>query len=703
MRFRRGSIAAALLSSLLAGSAHAAGDEAEELGLLFDTQEKVVSATRSEGTVRNAPAVVSVMTFEQARRSGARTLVDVLRLMPGIEVSIDSLGLPRVAVRGRRSAPQLLVLVDGLRLNDVYDGAALVDFPIGMIERVEMIRGPGSALYGTNAFAGVVNVITRDGAAGAPNSSRRGRAALWGGSYATAGGEVTAGVGPVRLYASADRTDGPAFEVERDALTQSGQGVAGTPEGVTHGGARGANVGLFVRGPAALSLEANAFLRRSAPYVGPFDTLTPDGEIARDWFTGRATWRRSFDPGAVRRLDASVSVYAIESRVSRDLEVYPDGYTTGDRDGDGDAEVFVEGVRRRERFSGRTAGMETQVEWKTGDDTLTAGAQVEWLALPSYELATNELNGAYRGPALANHAGVSFDQEGRDRVVAGIYLQDSRQLSPGASITLGLRHDQYSDFGGATSPRAGLVFTPLGALTWKLLFGTAFRAPTFRELYDRTEESQQGAFVGNRSLGPETIRTLETAVEGRLSIAGRPLTMRADAFYDEIRGSIVQVQTTGTTNTLRNAGDVNTVGGEVEGRFALDERTWAFANASWFRARDLGSRTWLTDVPQWRANAGVYVSPIDALTLHAVWRSGAERRNNARTTLERLHAFRIPRYDVVDVVASTEPLFDHVVLSASVLNALDREIVDDAPRPDRMPGNLPASERTFFLRLEVRL
>lgn len=676
----------------VASPARATEEEAAELDLLFDTQERVVTATRSDRTVRSAPSVVSVMTFAQARRSGARSLLDVLRLMPGIETSIDSHGLPRVAVRGKRSGPQLLVLLDGRRLNDVYDGAALLDFPIGMIERVELIRGPGSALFGSNAFAGVINVIT------AAEEKRAGRIALTGGSYASGSAEAATDLDWLRLYASADRSDGPRFTVEEDALTPSGQGVAGSNDGVTHAWSQGANLGAFVRGPAGFEVGANAFLRRSGPYVGPFDTLTPDGTIARDWFAGHATWRHS----SGERLAGSVSVYGLESRIERDLESFPDGYTTGDRDGDGDAEVFAEGVRRLERFSGRTVGAEAQMEWKTGEDTVTAGAQVEWLSLPSYALLTNDLDGAYRGPGLARN-GASFEQRGSERVIAGAYIQDERRLSEGTALTLGLRHDQYSDFGGATNPRAGLVLTPAEPVTLKFLFGTAYRAPTFREQYDRTGESEQGSFVGNPDLGPETIRTAESAVEIRARLLGKPLTLRANGFYDEIRGSIVEVQTSGTNNTLRNSGDVNIVGGEVEGRWALDGRTWLFANGSWFRARDLPSRTWITDVPQWRANAGFYWSPVEPITLYAAWRGAAERRNNARTTLERLHAFRIGGYDVVDVALSTEPLWGRWLAVVAVHNALDRRIVDDAPRPDRMPGNLPASERTFHLRLEMWL
>lgn len=672
-------------------------DESRELLLLFDREDVVVAATKRRVSVQKAPSIASVIGASEIRRAGARTLVDALRLVPGLETSLDTLGSTRLAVRGKRSAPQVLVMLDGMTLNDVYDGSPLLDLPAGMIERIEVIRGPGSALYGTNAFAGTVNVVTRQ--------ESELTAALLGGSYATAGAETIVAIGNkpfLHLYAHGERSDGPAFAIEADRLSSRGQGLAGGPRGETEAWRQGATAGLTLTRPDVfragdrLQLQARTMLRRAGPYFGPFDTLAPDATVARDEGSLQGTWDARWTSG----MEVTTRVYGLQRAVDRDLQLSPDGYTTGDQDGDGDPEVFPEGQRRRERYLSRMAGAETQLRFSaTARDTFTAGAQMEWAALPSYSLVTNEENGAYRGPELANYREVPLRQRDESRAVLGLFLQEEREIASGLGLTVGVRHDQYTDFGGTTNPRAGVVWSPSEALTFKLLYGTAFRAPTFQELYDRTEEDLRGAFIGNEDLEPETIRTAEVGAEARMSVMSRPLSLRANAYYDEVRGRIDEVQSAGTINRLRNAGDVNTVGGEIEGRVLFPRRSSLFANAAWFRAADLRSHTYITDVPQWRVNAGFYVSPIEALTVYAIYQAGAERRNNARSTLERLHDFRIPAYGLVNLTVSSEPLWKHWTIAASIYDVLDQKTFDDVPRPDRVTGNLPTGERTFWLRL----
>ena len=85
---------------------------------------------------------------------------DVLDVIPGLTVSRDVQGFHRIAVRGLRTDAEVLFLLNGHRLNSFYDGRALMNLPIENVERIEVIRGPGSALYGTGAFLGVVNIVT---------------------------------------------------------------------------------------------------------------------------------------------------------------------------------------------------------------------------------------------------------------------------------------------------------------------------------------------------------------------------------------------------------------------------------------------------------------------------------------------------------------------------------------------------------------
>ena len=138
--------------------------------LLFDEIPSVFGASKYEQKVTEAPASVTIITAEEIRRYGYRTLADILRSARGFYTSNDR-NFSYAGVRGF-SRPgdfntRLLILVDGFRTNDAVYNAGPIDreFPVDvdLIDRVEIARGPSASLYGTSAFFGVVNVITKNG------------------------------------------------------------------------------------------------------------------------------------------------------------------------------------------------------------------------------------------------------------------------------------------------------------------------------------------------------------------------------------------------------------------------------------------------------------------------------------------------------------------------------------------------------------
>jgi iron complex outermembrane receptor protein len=141
--------------------------EQEELLLFFEEEALVTLATLHPHKVREAPAIISVITAEQIKNMGARNLADVLITIPGIGILTSTAwSRAEIEVRGveTRQSDKVLVLVDGHRLNDPFFGGATTitdDFPLENVKQIEIIRGPGSALYGANAFVAVINIITK--------------------------------------------------------------------------------------------------------------------------------------------------------------------------------------------------------------------------------------------------------------------------------------------------------------------------------------------------------------------------------------------------------------------------------------------------------------------------------------------------------------------------------------------------------------
>ncbi|HEV8692302.1 MAG TPA: TonB-dependent receptor plug domain-containing protein, partial [Ideonella sp.] len=219
-------LAALSLASTLALNAQGANvSEEEELAMSFGDKSHVSIATGSQVPVSRAPSIATVITSEDIRAMGAVDLDEVLETVPGLHVSRSPvLNAPVYTIRGVRGTltnPQVLMLVDGVPMTAVYAGDRGLNWggqPLENVARIEVIRGPGSAVYGADAFAGVINIITRSAAdiGGTQVGARAGsfdKAAGW-----VLHGSHWAGF-DVAAYLEVSRTDGGGRTVDADAQT----------------------------------------------------------------------------------------------------------------------------------------------------------------------------------------------------------------------------------------------------------------------------------------------------------------------------------------------------------------------------------------------------------------------------------------------------------------------------------------------------
>ncbi len=155
------------LSVLVDSYAQEAEEGLEELFAIFTEEEIVVSALKRPRTVSKSPAIMSVVTAKQIKQMGFRTLAQVMRIVPGFDINMGETGESEISVRGvlEKSSHKVKVLIDGHSVNEQFRGAAswtFWDLVVENAKRIEIIRGPGSALHGQNAFLAVINVITKD-------------------------------------------------------------------------------------------------------------------------------------------------------------------------------------------------------------------------------------------------------------------------------------------------------------------------------------------------------------------------------------------------------------------------------------------------------------------------------------------------------------------------------------------------------------
>ncbi|GAB6040644.1 TonB-dependent receptor [Endothiovibrio diazotrophicus] len=489
----------------------------------YGADEFVTIATGSRKPVQRAPAVATVITAEDIADSGATDLDEVLEGVPGLHVArYFTQYNPIYSIRGIYSStnPDVLVLVNGIPITNLFHGDRNFvwgGMPVKAISRIEVIRGPGSALYGADAFSGVINIVTKgrgeiDGAhAGARVGSFGRRDGWW--MY---GGEL--GGWDLSVVAEAGVTDGPKVRVESD--NQSGLDalfgalVPGyAPASLAPGNTDLGRKNLDLRFE---SVRGNWTLR--AGFQGRYDVesgvgangaLDPVGEYRSERFNADATfhdadWSKHWD------VTLQVSVFHTEQAPETPWRLLPPGvdfsaagggyFADGVIGGPGvkerhlrlDGSAFYDGFARHQVRLG--AGWHYGAVYETTDlrNFLTA-ADGTLLALPG-------LTDVSDNPAL------EFLPEANRRA-AYLFAQDEWAFAEDWELTAGLRYDRYSDFGDTLNPRLALVWQTAFDLTTKLLYGRAFRAPAFAELYNRNNP----VVLGNPDLRPQTIDTAEVA------------------------------------------------------------------------------------------------------------------------------------------------------------------------------------------------
>ena len=450
--------------------------------LLFQEIPSVFTASKYEQPVTAAPSAVSIVTAAEIRKYGYRTLADILRSLSGFYTSFDrqsaSLGV-RGFGRPGDANDRILVLLDGARINNnIFDGAGIDnDFPldVDLIDRVEIVRGPGSSLYGSNAFFAVINIISRRGrdlqglelsASGASQKTYRGR-----GSYGT---RLPGGL---EMLVSGTRYDSRGHKrlyfPEYDT-PETNNGVA---EGVNHEDAY-QFFGRFSLGD--FSLETSwADLNRQIP-TGAFGTAFNDPR-------NRAGGHQGLAQLQYRHL------FADQLEVTARL-LYSRFRSHGDYVYDYGAPGSPQLVVNRDDFQGDWWGTELQIGKTLQHHRLVAGG---------------EYHDNFRQD-LENHDVVSYLDSRNHSQTVGFFLQDDYQMFPNLALSLGVRYDHFSTCGGETSPRLALIYNPWEKTALKLLYGKAFRAPSAYESYYNDELATQKP---NPDLGPETIRSWEVVWE----------------------------------------------------------------------------------------------------------------------------------------------------------------------------------------------
>jgi outer membrane receptor for ferrienterochelin and colicins len=458
------------VAAALVAAATLAGDPAAAQ----ETEQVISSASRYGQSLYAAPASVTVISRDEIRRFGYRTLAEVLSAAGGL-FTTDDRNYRYLTVRGIANTgdfnTRVLVLLDGRRLNQPVDDSSLLGteelVDLDALERVEIIRGPGSTLYGTNAFYAVVNLVTRTGA-----SARGAEAQLAGGSFETGQASLSGGTrtaGGLDLFASASgyTSRGPDLYYPEFDTPQTSNGRAVGLDG----DAFGRGLLRVMRGD--FTVEGFYSKRRKDIPTASYDTIFGDPrEQTRD---GGSMLSAGYEHAFT---DLS-RVWATAS------------YQSGFYDGDYPYEDGVVSDYIRSRW----VTFEGQYQrFVAGRHRVSAGGELR------------------RNLRVEQGVTGTFSFRQSSWVAAG-FAQAELRFSERVTLYAGGRYDHYDTFGGSFSPRVVLVAEPASGTWLKAMYGRAFRAPSAYELYYEDGSVTQKPAL---SLEPERLETLEAAVERRL-------------------------------------------------------------------------------------------------------------------------------------------------------------------------------------------
>lgn len=506
----------------------------------------IVSASRIEQPVEDVNASVQVITAEEIARFSGRSISEVLQHATGLFVK-DSGSSSSVSIRGFDTSHTLL-LVDGLKRTEKYAGYNQNNIQLEDIERIEIVRGPMSALYGSEALGGVVNIITRK-----PGS---------GNDY---GIRVTAGI-----------TEGS----QRDTLIVGGHANLGKGD-VKH----------------RLSFESK---RRDDFRINPNSVATDLNNEERLFFSYRGDYRLNASDSVgwnaeyANQDDSGTGLTATNSayrRIEQDERVFLSGRYDG-AIGNGLLSLKAGFGSSRADVNRGTAANETT----KFDQTQLDGQYV------FQPLAGHTMNVGYIHQQ--DDVDLSTNSRAVVRKVHGLFLQDQWRFASDMELTLGARGDHYSDFGSTLNPKVSLAWRP-GAWTVRGGFGTAFKAPSLLNLY--MTDMVRGSYLirGNPDLQAEESRTAELAVgyqQGR--IRSEIVVHRSDV--DNLIASVRAGRIGSQTLTLyRNVNKAEIQGAEFTLAAELSENWHANLSVENSDAVDGNSGSRLADRAAWHTRAGI--------------------------------------------------------------------------------------------------
>ena len=703
-------------------------EEASELSL-FEKIPTIVTASKRTERITEAPSIISVITEEDIERMGARTIIDVLRTIPGIEIVRNEYNTSQIAVRGllSESSAGIKILFDGHTLNDPITGGATAfydDLPLRNVQRIEIIRGPASALYGTNAFVSVVNIITKEAQDinGLEVSMGTGSNHTINPSFLY--GEALNDVN-LTLYFDYYTTKGDKFFINSDSMTGydslTGSTVSLAPGSFSEEREK-IDLSYKVR-YHDFTLHGKFYDKHRGPFLTNAFVLNEDStEDTRHFYT-----ELEYSRFLTERVEFHSKVYVdyyeydVFENFARGITLFSDNDKLL---------TYPNGLSNNIHLESWRFGNEEQLNvrlFKNND--LTLGFAYEYSSVGDVSYLTNIYNvdvGVDPDVLLDIREFVSGVNYSSYQTVAAVFLQDTWRIRDSIDLTFGMRGDFFDDYGGVFTPKAAMVYEPNQDFNIKLLFGSAFRVPSFSETLIENPEEESST---------EELHTFE------VGFGYKPtewLVAEVNYFNTEINeltevtnGEEIGSYPIGTTQTYRTVGGFDAQGVEIELRGTSEKdinlgiipriiSSTFRLNYSYQDTQDSQTHEKVPNMAKHKGNIGVGFnlsaekrpdSRFNALSVFRTFSDELSLYFNLFLCGERERSTNdirgpLPGYGVLDMTLTAHDVFHRGLdLSFSIKNMLDKEYYDPSPELtdiyslSTIPDDYPNPGRTFYVEL----
>lgn len=670
-------------------------DDTNELGDFYSDIEIVSIATGTKKKINQAPSVTTVISAQQIKEMGANTIHQVLQSVTGIHVYPSNFNRmnPSYSIRGLHTSqnPQVLVLVNGNKTRSNWTGAKwdLFNTGVGIIERIEIIKGPGSAVHGADAFSGVINIVTKGYESESDNDVGVKR-----GSFGTSDiwTNLSTTVDGIRIYLNAQRysTDGDDSRiVDQDVLHAMGLASISNAPLALDTGLRTTDLHL---GFESEHFFGNVWYlnNKGGNGSGVAQALSTNDYTDAKSITGQLGFREKL--GNATEIEGFVSYQNLE-QVSL-FTIFPAGMALprafdAETGAPSAFTVFTDGVIGVPTLLDDNYNAELVVNY-SGLENHKIRASVGYLQSnmdaeewKNFGPVAQDFTEDFRNGELTDVSGTPFvfsPNQNRDVYYASI--QDEWRLSKDWELTAGIRYDNYSDFGSTVNPRAALVWQAKHNLTLKALYGEAFRAPSIGELY----AINNPVIMGNADLDAEKVQTFELAMDYRPTFDWK---VTFNIFKYQADNLIVYIPQASGGSQANNAAKQDGIGFELETEWAVTENFDIKFGLAIQDSEDAITGESIADAPQKMFDFTLNWQLLATLKLHF----------DTQFTQDRARLVSDPRAAINDYSWSNANIIynptKNLTLSLSVRNLFNQSAFE--PSDGQIPNDYPLEERGYWI------